>query len=72
LHLVSGTARRPHRWEEAGWAQPAPQLPGLEIALDSPLEEFAERVLGQHYILSYGDNRGALSDLCRLLGVEVV
>jgi L-fucose isomerase-like protein len=72
LHLATGMARRPRRWEEAGWAQPAPQLPGLEIALDTPLDEFAGRVLGQHYILSYGDNRGALADLCRLLGVEVV
>jgi L-fucose isomerase-like protein len=72
LHLVAGTAKRPRRWEEAGWAPPAPQLPSLEIALDSPLEEFAGRVLGQHYIISYGDNRRALADLCGLLGVEVV
>ncbi len=72
LHLAAGTAKRPRRWEEAGWAPPAPQLPGLEIALDSPLEEFADQVLGQHYILSHGDNRGALADLCGLLGVEVV
>ncbi|HOX08009.1 MAG TPA: hypothetical protein PK280_16545 [Planctomycetota bacterium] len=72
LHLASGMAKRPRKWEEAGWAPPAPQLPSLEIALDSPLEDFAERVLGQHYIVSYGDNRGALADLCRLLGVEVV
>jgi L-fucose isomerase-like protein len=72
LHLVSGTAKRPRKWEEAGWAPPAPQLPSLEIMLDSPLDDFAERVLGQHYILSYGDNRAALADLCRLLGVEVV
>jgi len=72
LHLAAGTAKRPRKWEEAGWAPPAPRLPSLEIALDAPLDEFAEQVLGQHYILSYGDNRGALTDLCRLLGVEVV
>ena len=62
----------PRRWEEAGWDQPAPQLPGLEVILDGPVEEFAQKVLGQHYILAYGDHRDQLSDFCRLLGIEVI
>jgi L-fucose isomerase-like protein len=70
MHLATGTARRPARWEEAGWTPPAPQLPSLEIALDEPVDQFAQRVLSQHYILSYGDNTGALRDLCKLLGVS--
>ena len=72
LHLVTGTARKPRRWEEAGWAPPAPQLPGLEIVLDGPVDTFIQQVGGQHYILSYGDNTEALQDLCRLLGVKVI
>ena len=72
LHLVKGVAREPRKWEEAGWAPPAPQLPSLEIVLDSPIEDFADQVLGQHYIISYDDNTEALNDLCRLLGVEVM
>lgn len=72
LHVVTGTARTPIPWEEAGWAPPAPQLPSLEIVFDSPAEEFIQSVLSQHYILSYGDNRSRLADLCAVLGVRVL
>jgi L-fucose isomerase-like protein len=70
LHAVSGRGVEPRRWEEAGWAQPAPQLPGLEVILDSPVEEFAQKVLSQHYILAYGNQLEALTDFCRLTGIQ--
>jgi len=66
LHVVTGTAVTPRAWEEAGWQPPAPQLPGLEIILDKPVEEFAEQVAGQHYILSYSDTTAQLKAFCRL------
>ena len=72
MHIVTGEAVPPRRWEEAGWDQPAPQLPGLEVILDVPVADFARKVLGQHYILAYGDQRGQLEDFCRLLGIEVM
>ncbi|MGQ9573202.1 MAG: hypothetical protein ACUVV3_08475 [Dehalococcoidia bacterium] len=72
MHIVTGQAVTPRRWEEAGWEQPAPQLPGLEIILDEPVRAFAQKVLSQHYILAYGDHTGQLVDLCRLLGIEVI
>ena len=72
LHVATGEAVTPSPWEEAGWAPPAPQLPGLEVILDGGVAPFAERVMGQHYIVAHGDQRGPLTDLCRLLGVEVV
>lgn len=72
LHVVSGEAVTPPRWEEAGWAPPAPQLPGLEIRLDADMEEFSQNVLGQHYILSHGDNRGLFRDFAQLAGIAVV
>ena len=34
MHTAVGEAVSPRKWEEAGWTQPAPQLPGLEIELD--------------------------------------
>ena len=71
LHLVTGEAVTPRSWEEAGWEPPAPQLPSLEIILDSPVEEFAEEVLSQHYILSYGDNTRLFSEACRILGIKM-
>jgi L-fucose isomerase-like protein len=72
LHLVTGTAKRPPKWEEAGWAHPAPQLPSLEIACDGPVDDFVQNVMGQHYIISYGDHAGSFEDLCALLGVNVI
>ena len=72
MHIVTGEAATPRKWEEAGWEQPAPQLPSLEVILDGSMDEFAQKVLGQHYILAYGDQRQQLADLCRVLGIEVV
>ena len=72
MHMAVGTARAPHKWEEAGWAPPAPQLPSLEIYFDFPVEQFVQNVMSQHYIISYGDNRALIEELCGLLGVEVI
>ena len=72
LHVVTGDAVSPQPWEEAGWAPPAPQLPGLEIRLHGDMEEFTQNVFGQHYILSYGDNSGLFKDFCKLAGVDTV
>ena len=72
MHVVTGEAVSPRSWEEAGWDQPAPQLPSLEVIFDDPVEDFAEKVLGQHYIIAYGDHRNQLIDLCQLLGIEVI
>lgn len=72
LHIATGRAVTPRKWEEAGWAQPAPQLPGLEIILDTPVADFTARVMSQHYIVSYGDNTEVLRSLCSILGVEVL
>jgi hypothetical protein len=67
-----GQAETPRPWEEAGWAPPAPQLPGLEVKLDCDMKEFAQNVMGQHYILSYGDNSAVLEDFCELRGIEII
>ncbi|MEI6779557.1 MAG: hypothetical protein WCQ21_01440 [Verrucomicrobiota bacterium] len=66
IHAVTGTAVAPRQWEEAGWLPPAPQLPSLEIILDTPVEDFAEKVACQHYILSYGNTTEQLKAFCRL------
>jgi len=72
LHVVTGDAVTPQRWEEAGWTPPAPQLPGLEIRIDGDMEEFVQNVFGQHYILSYGDNLGLFRDFARLADIAMV
>ena len=63
--------KTPPKWEEAGWTQPAPQLPGLEICLED-VPAFAENVMCQHYIISYGDNTERIRNLCNILGIEII
>ena len=70
MHMVKGEGITPRKWEEAGWTQPAPQLPGLEILLDD-VEHFTQNVMCQHYIISYGDNTKKIKNLCDILGVEI-
>ena len=71
MHMVTGEGISPRKWEEAGWTQPAPQLPGLEIKL-SDVETFAQNVMCQHYIISYGDNTARIKNLCEILGIEII
>ena len=71
MHMVKGYGKTPMKWEEAGWTQPAPQLPGLEIELDD-VPDFADKVMCQHYIISYGDNTALIENLCDILGIEVI
>ena len=71
MHMVTGEGISPRKWEECGWTQPAPQLPGLEILLEDT-EKFAQNVMCQHYIISYGDNTQKIRALCAILGIEVM
>ncbi len=72
LHIALGDAKTPRAWEEAGWTPPAPQLPGIEFVLQGDMEEFSQNVMGQHYIVSYGDNTAVLKEFARLSGIEVI
>jgi L-fucose isomerase-like protein len=71
MHICSGEGKL-KSWEEAGWAFPAPQLPSLEIFLDAPVEDFAQNISGQHYIIAYGDHMQSLRDFCFLKNIKVV
>ena len=72
MHIVTGEARSPRSWEEAGWLPPAPQLSSVEFVPACSVDEFAQKVYGQHYIIAYGDHRQKLEDLCNLLGITIV
>ena len=71
MQIILGNGKTPPKWEECGWDQPAPQLSALEIELPS-VERFADNVACQHYIITYGDNRAKIRNLCGILGIEVV
>ncbi len=72
MHIYTGEAKTPQPWNEYGWAPPAPQLPSLEVVLDTPVEEFAQKVGCQHVIVTYGDNRPVFEDFAKILGIEVI
>lgn len=71
MHIVQGKAESAGKWEEAGWTQPAPLLPGLKICIDD-VEAFAENVMSQHYIIAFEDNTDKMINLCKLLDIEVI
>lgn len=71
MHICTGEGKL-KSWEEAGWDYPAPQLPSLEIFLDVSMEDFAQKISGQHYIIAYGDHTQALLDYCYLTDIKVV
>ena len=71
MHICTGEGKL-KSWEEAGWDYPAPQLPSLEIFLDKPVEDFAQKISGQHYIIAYGNHLQALTDFCYLKGIEAI
>jgi L-fucose isomerase-like protein len=71
LHMVTGEGTTPETWEECGWDKPAPQLSGLKVLLNDT-EKFAENVMGQHYIISYGDNTQIIKEYCKLVGIEII
>ena len=70
MQIILGNGKTPPKWEECGWDQPAPQLSALEIEIPD-VERFAENVACQHYIITYGDHRAAIRNLCAILGMEV-
>jgi len=72
MHVVTGEAVAPRDWEECGWAHPAPRLPSLEVILDVPVEDFAQKVMSQHYIVVYGDVSREIAELCRLLDIRLL
>jgi L-fucose isomerase-like protein len=71
MHICTGEGKL-KSWEEAGWDYPAPQLPSLEIFLDTSMEDFTQKISGQHYIIAYGNHAQALNDFCFLKNIEVV
>ena len=71
MHLVLGEGTTPPRWEEAGWTQPAPQLPALKILLPDTVD-FTDKVMCQHYIISYGDNTKAITEFCKIAGIKII
>ena len=72
MHATLADAVTPKKWEEAGWAPPAPQLPSLEMVFPYEADAFIQKVMGQHYIVSYGDWMRRIADFCQLKGIALL
>lgn len=72
LHAINATGNPPPAWEEAGWKQPAPQLPGLYVKFHGDTEAFIQQVFGQHYIMAYGNILPLLKDFCYLTNTRLI
>ena len=70
MHICTGEGKL-MAWEEAGWDDPAPQLPSLEIFIDVSMGDFTQKISGQHYIIAYGDHSQALRDFCYLKDITI-
>ena len=71
MHMVTGVGETPESWEECGWDKPAPQLPSLKVKL-TDTEAFAQNVMGQHYVISYGNNTDLIKEFCKLCNIEII
>ena len=71
MHVSTGEGKL-RSWEEAGWDNPAPQLPSLEIFLDGSVEDFTQKISGQHYIIAYGDHAQTLKEFCYLKNIKLI
>lgn len=72
MHMYTAEAKTPSPWNEFGWDDPAPQLPSLEVFPDScTVEEFAQKVSGQHVIVAFGDFSEAVKDFCKMMDIEL-
>ena len=38
----------------------------------SSYEDFAQKVMCQHYIISYGDNTELIKNFCKIVGIEMI
>ncbi len=72
MHVTVADAQKPRPWHEIGWQLEAPVYPSLEIVLGDKTSEFTENILAQHYHVIYGDFSRELTELCKILGIEVV
>ena len=72
MHVTVAEAQKPRPWHEIGWQLEAPVYPSLEIVLGDKTKEFTENILAQHYHVIYGNFSRELTELCKILGVEVV
>ncbi len=68
MHVGHGQAHLPRKFQEIGCLP----YPAMEVEMKGLGDEFAQRMLSQHYAIAYGDIRAELRELLHLTGIEGV
>lgn len=59
-----------------GWAEvditPNQKISLAEKDVNKAKDYFADKVMCQHYIISYGDNSKVIKDFCNIAGIEII
>lgn len=72
LFLGKGEAKPNPKWTEAGWAEPTPDFPSVDLHPDVPLKHYLETVPGQHIVMIYGDWIEDIEMFCKFMDIEIV
>ena len=72
LFLSKGQAKPAPKWTEIGWEEPTPDFPAVLLEINMPMDEYIDKVPGQHVIMVYGDYIEEVKTVCNLLDIEVV
>lgn len=72
LFLSKGMTKPAPKWTELGWKEPTPDFPAVLLETEMPIEEYIEKVPGQHIVMVYGDYVKQIETVCNLLDIEVV
>jgi len=70
MHVAVGMGRAAPIWIEMGTQLPS--WPSLKFYPDASVRSILDHVLSQHFAAAYGDWTEELTDLCRLLDIEMV
>jgi len=66
MHIIGGMAHHAPPFREVGCLP----YPSMEIRLDGSTDDFGQRLMSQHYAITYGDIRPELSAFCQLMGIR--
>ena len=72
MFLSKGVTKSAPKWTELGWEEPTPDFPAALLEVDMPIDEYIDKVPGQHIIMVYGDYVQDVETVCNLLDIEVV
>ncbi len=72
LFLAKGKTKPSPKWTELGWEEPTPDFPAVILETGMDIDEYIDKVPGQHIITVFGDHVKQVEQVCDLLDIEVV